>query len=151
RPSLSTLLALPIRTEMQACFELCRLQNGMGCWAVWLPTGEANSLFAPQPTYPDVQRLCRGCHFLRSGVSTYVPLCFGIKLLITTINDILDHDVERTRNCAIPRGAISVPRAWLFVAMQVILRVYLTKTTLSARDWFHDPMPVWPLYIIHPT
>jgi 4-hydroxybenzoate polyprenyltransferase len=52
-----------------------------------------------------------------------------------TIDDLLDYDidglVERTRNRAIPRGAISLERAWLFFGMQVVLGVYLAFTTLS--------------------
>jgi 4-hydroxybenzoate polyprenyltransferase len=52
-----------------------------------------------------------------------------------TIDDLLDYDidarVERTKNRAIPRGAISLPRAWLFFGVQVVLGVYLAMTTLS--------------------
>jgi 4-hydroxybenzoate polyprenyltransferase len=52
-----------------------------------------------------------------------------------TIDDLLDYDidalVERTRNRPLPRGAISLGRAWLFFAMQVVLGVYLAFTILS--------------------
>lgn len=51
-----------------------------------------------------------------------------------TIDDVLDYDVDalvdRTRNRAIPRGAISVQRAWLFFAMQVVVGIYIANTTL---------------------
>jgi hypothetical protein len=41
-PSTSTLLGkqLPTATEVQACWELCRLHNNVGFWVVWLPTGK---------------------------------------------------------------------------------------------------------------
>lgn len=39
---LLTFLAPPTRTEIQACWELCRLQNGMGCATVFLPVGKNN-------------------------------------------------------------------------------------------------------------
>lgn len=52
-----------------------------------------------------------------------------------TIDDILDSDidglVERTKNRALPRGAISQERAWLFFFLQVIIGVYLAFSHLS--------------------
>jgi 4-hydroxybenzoate polyprenyltransferase len=52
-----------------------------------------------------------------------------------TIDDLLDHDidalVERTKNRALPRGAISLVRAWIFFGLQVVSGVYLATTTLS--------------------
>ncbi len=52
-----------------------------------------------------------------------------------TIDDILDYDidahVERTKARAIPRGAISIERAWLFFALQVVVGVYLANIFLS--------------------
>ncbi|KAF8173888.1 UbiA prenyltransferase [Mycena galopus ATCC 62051] len=84
----------------------------------------------------------------------YVPLCFGIKSLIMTIDDLLDHDidaqVERTKNRALPRGAISLVRAWMFFGLQVISGLYLAMTTLSAPALYAS-MPAWPLYILYPT
>ncbi|KAJ7921033.1 hypothetical protein B0H13DRAFT_1867040 [Mycena leptocephala] len=69
--------------------------------------------------------------------AVYVPLCFGVKSLIMTIDDLLDYDidalVERTRNRPLPRGAISLGRAWIFFGMQVVLGVYLAVTTLSSH------------------
>ena len=51
-----------------------------------------------------------------------------------TIDDILDYDVDalvdRTRNRAIPRGAISLQRAWLFFALQVIVGILTANMTL---------------------
>jgi 4-hydroxybenzoate polyprenyltransferase len=52
-----------------------------------------------------------------------------------TIDDLLDYDidglVERTKNRALPRGAISLVRAWQFFGLQVISGVFLAMTTLS--------------------
>lgn len=52
-----------------------------------------------------------------------------------TIDDLLDYDidalVERTKDRALPRGAISIVRAWLFFGLQVISGLYLATTTLS--------------------
>ncbi len=52
-----------------------------------------------------------------------------------TIDDILDYDidanVERTKNRALPRGAISIERAWLFFALQVMIGVFLAYKVLS--------------------
>ncbi len=52
-----------------------------------------------------------------------------------TIDDILDYDidanVERTKKRALPRGAISIERAWLFFAMQVVLGIALANKVLS--------------------
>jgi 4-hydroxybenzoate polyprenyltransferase len=36
----ASLVALPTRKELQACWELCRLHNNIGFWVVWLPTGK---------------------------------------------------------------------------------------------------------------
>lgn len=58
-----------------------------------------------------------------------------------TIDDILDRDidalVERTRNRALPSGAISVGRSWLFFALQVIIGVYLALNMLSKTACVH--------------
>jgi len=52
-----------------------------------------------------------------------------------TIDDILDADidgkVERTKNRALPRGAISMERAWLLFFIQVIIGVALAFKCLS--------------------
>ncbi|KAK7042364.1 mitochondrial 4-hydroxybenzoate polyprenyltransferase [Favolaschia claudopus] len=84
----------------------------------------------------------------------YIPLCFGIKSLIMTIDDLLDHDidglVERTKERPLPRKAISLDRAWLFFGCQVVVGVYLAKMVLSHQALYVS-MTVWPLYIIYPT
>ncbi|KAJ7084174.1 UbiA prenyltransferase [Mycena crocata] len=144
---LQRLFAFPTVTELQACWELCRLHNNIGFWVVWLPTAWSIAMaYRAQPELSAQSALVRA--------AIYVPLCFGVKSLIMTIDDLLDHDmdalVERTRNRALPRGAISLPRAWLFFGMQVVLGVYLAFTTLS-RTALYISMPVWPLYIIYPT
>jgi len=86
--------------------------------------------------------------------AAYIPLCFGVKSLIMTIDDILDHDVdglvERTKYRALPRGAISLRRAWLFFALQVVIGVYSAQAFLSPIA-LRVSMAVWPLYLIYPT
>ncbi|RDB21359.1 4-hydroxybenzoate polyprenyltransferase, mitochondrial [Hypsizygus marmoreus] len=138
---------LPTHTELQACWELCRLQNNIGFWVVWLPT--AWSIAMAYHAEPEISALGA---LQRAAV--YVPLCFGIKSLIMTIDDILDSDidglVERTRNRAIPRGAISQNRAWLFFFLQVAIGVGIAFTYLSTAA-LRVSMIVWPLYIIYPT
>jgi hypothetical protein len=51
-----------------------------------------------------------------------------------TIDDLLDYDidalVERTKSRAIPRGAISVKRAWMFFYVQVIIGIYCAQAYL---------------------
>ncbi|KAJ7177493.1 UbiA prenyltransferase [Mycena crocata] len=138
--------------EIGACFELCRLQNNIGFWVVWLPT--AWSIAMAYRAHPEIS----GLQALRRALE-YIPLCFGIKSLepfkqIMTIDDLLDYDVdalvERTKNRAIPRGAISVKRAWLFFSLQVIIGVYVAMNFLG-RTAFYVSAAVYPLYIIYPT
>lgn len=54
---------------------------------------------------------------------------------IMAIDDLLDCDidalVERTKERPLPRGAISMNRAWMFFGAQVILGVYLATKVLS--------------------
>jgi 4-hydroxybenzoate polyprenyltransferase len=54
---------------------------------------------------------------------------------IMTIDDLLDYDidglVERTKERPLPRGAISLGRAWVFFGLQVVLGVYLAVKVLS--------------------
>jgi hypothetical protein len=87
----------------------------------------------------------------------YIPLCFGIKSLVScvgptevsqiftfvfiqimTIDDLLDYDVdllvERTKYRPIPRGAISLPRAWMFFCLQLVLGVFLAVTFLRPKS-----------------
>ncbi|KAK0214498.1 UbiA prenyltransferase family-domain-containing protein [Armillaria fumosa] len=142
-----TLFASPTRTEVRACWELCRLQNGMGCATVFLPV--AWSLAMVYHAYPELT----GLECLTRAV-IYFFLCIGIKCLIMTIDDILDYDidanVERTKNRALPRGAISIERAWLFFALQVIIGVFLAYKVLSP-DALRVSVYVWPLYVLYPT
>lgn len=53
-----------------------------------------------------------------------------------TIDDLLDYDVDalvqRTKNRAIPRGAISLERAWIFFCLQVVVGACLASTVISA-------------------
>ncbi|KAJ6610484.1 UbiA prenyltransferase [Mycena sp. CBHHK59/15] len=141
------LFSAPTSIEIQACWELCRLNNNIGFWVVWLPT--AWSIAMAYRTKPEIS----GADALFRAF-IYVPLCFGIKSLIMTIDDLLDYDidalVERTKNRPLPRGAISLERAWLFFGLQVVLGVYLAATILS-RTALYTSMIVWPLYIIYPT
>ncbi|KAJ7216568.1 UbiA prenyltransferase [Mycena pura] len=141
------LFAPPTSTELVACWELCRFHNNIGFWVVWLPTAWSIAMaYHAQAEITAVDALLRA--------AVYVPLSFGVKSLIMTIDDILDHDidalVERTKDRALPRGAISIRRAWLFFALQVVLGIYLATKVLS-RTALYASMAVWPLYILYPT
>ncbi len=65
-----------------------------------------------------------------------------------TIDDILDYDidalVERTQTRAIPRGAISVDRAWLFFALQVVIGVTLAFKLLTPTRYVSSPFQLTP-------
>jgi len=141
------LFAPPTTAEIQACYELCRLHNNIGFWVVWLPT--AWSIAMAYKADPEISATTA---LLRAAF--YVPLCFGVKSLIMTIDDLLDYDidvlVERTKERPIPRGAISLGRAWLFFGLQVVVGVCLAIKVLS-RTALYTSMAVWPLYIIYPT
>ena len=54
-----------------------------------------------------------------------------------TIDDLLDHDVdilvERTKGRPIPRGAISLSRAWIFFGLQVVIGVLVALTVLPRK------------------
>ncbi|EEB94881.1 hypothetical protein MPER_06235 [Moniliophthora perniciosa FA553] len=147
KTSVGHLLSPPSRMEIRACWELCRLHNNIGFWVVWLPTAWSIAMLYHSNNeitwLEGVQALC-----------SYVPLCFGIKSLIMTIDDILDYDidekVERTKNRCIPRGAITLQRAWLFFALQVVLGVYMAFRFLGI-DSLRISMVVWPLYVLYPT
>ncbi|KAK0440049.1 UbiA prenyltransferase family-domain-containing protein [Desarmillaria tabescens] len=145
--NVNTLLAPLTRTEVGACWELCRLQNGMGCATVLLPV--AWSLAMVYHAYPQLT----GLECLNRA-AVYFFLCIGIKCLIMTIDDILDYDidakVERTKNRPLPRGAISIERAWLFFALQAVIGVFLAYKVLSP-DARRISMYVWPLYVLYPT
>ncbi|KAK0234482.1 hypothetical protein EDD85DRAFT_1025361 [Armillaria nabsnona] len=126
----------PTLTEVRACWELCRLQNGKGCATVFLPVAMVYH------AYPELT----GAECLTRAV-IYFFLCIGIKCLIMTIDDILDYDidanVERTKNRTLPRGAIGIERAWLFFALQVLVGVFLAYKVLSP-DALQIFMYVWP-------
>ncbi|KAJ7161617.1 UbiA prenyltransferase [Mycena filopes] len=141
------LLAIPTTVELKACFELCRLGNNIGFWVVWLPT--AWSIAMACKAQADISITTS---LLRAAV--YVPLSFGVKSLIMTIDDLLDHEfdamVVRTKGRAIPRGAISLGRAWTFFGLQVVFGVVLAYKILY-RTALLISMSVWPLFIIYPT
>ncbi|KAF7366541.1 4-hydroxybenzoate polyprenyltransferase, mitochondrial [Mycena sanguinolenta] len=154
----------PTVAEIQACYELCRLHNNIGFWVVWLPTGESIGKLPPGKfTNLCVAWSIAMAYFSHPEISAtsallraafYVPLCFGVKSLIMTIDDLLDYDidalVERTKERPLPRGAISLDRAWLFFGLQVVVGIYLAIKVLS-RTALYTSMFVWPLYIIYPT
>lgn len=142
-----TSLRLPSSVELRACWELCRLHNNIGFWVVWLPTAWSIAM-----VYHAQQQL--SAVDIMSRLAAYVPLCFGIKSLIMTIDDILDADidalVERTKFRPIPRGAICPSLAWLFFSIQVLLAIFLAPLYLS-RNALTVAMFAAPLYIIYPT
>ncbi|KAJ7851123.1 hypothetical protein B0H14DRAFT_831611 [Mycena olivaceomarginata] len=110
------LFLLPTATELQGCWELCRLHNNIGFWVVWLPTCWSIAMvYRAQPELSGSEALLRA--------AVYVPLCFGVKSLVSqcsslgsphhlrliqimTIDDLLDYDidalVERTKNRPLP-------------------------------------------------
>ncbi|KAJ4464374.1 UbiA prenyltransferase family [Lentinula aciculospora] len=125
---LANLFAPPSREELGACWDLCRLNNHMGCWTTWIPTAWALAMvYHAQPQIPGILALI--------WAGKYLVLCSGVKSLIMTIDDILDHDIDamvsRTKGRAIPRGSISLDRAWLFFGMQVVLGIYLARALLD--------------------
>ncbi|KAF8208311.1 UbiA prenyltransferase [Mycena galopus ATCC 62051] len=143
----SIFLAPPTASEIQACYELCRLQNNIGFWVVWLPTAWAIAM--AYKTHLEISAASALLQAVR-----YVPLCFGVKSLIMTIDDLLDYDidalVERTKERPLPRGAICLGRAWCFFGLQVAMGIYLAFKVLS-HTALYISMVVWPLYIIYPT
>ncbi|TRM70642.1 UbiA prenyltransferase family-domain-containing protein [Schizophyllum amplum] len=148
--SLSSVVALfapPTATELRGCWELGRLSNGMGCWVCWFPL--AFSLAMAYHAHPDMS-----CITLASRLALYIGLCSGVKSVIMTIDDILDHDidarVERTKNRALPRGAISRPRAWLWFASQCAVGIWLAYTILNPLTMFIS-MWSWPIFVVYPT
>ncbi|KAJ7747985.1 UbiA prenyltransferase [Mycena maculata] len=138
----------PTAIEIGACYELCRLHNNIGFWVVWLPTAWSIAM-AYRSAIPEIS----AASAIRCALS-YVPLCFGIKSLIMTVDDLLDCRidamVERTKNRPLPRGAISLGRAWVFFGLQVVAGVYLAFKVLS-NTALYISMLVWPLYVIYPT
>ncbi|KAJ7640822.1 UbiA prenyltransferase [Mycena polygramma] len=145
--SAPSLFSLPTVIEVRACYELCRLHNNIGFWVVWLPT--AWSIVMAYKAHPEISAATA---LLRAVV--YVPLCFGVKSFIMTIDDLLDCDidamVERTKDRPLPRGAISMGRAWIFCGLQAVGGAYLATKALSGTA-LYTSMTVWPLYIIYPT
>ncbi|KAJ3733873.1 UbiA prenyltransferase family-domain-containing protein [Lentinula guzmanii] len=144
---LANLIAPPSREEVNACWELCRLNNNMGCWTTWIPTAWALAMvYHAQPQISGAAAL--------TWAAKYFVLCSGIKSLIMTIDDILDHDIDalvvRTKSRAIPRGAISLDRAWLFFSIQVVLGIYLARTLLDPVSCRFAAVAA-PLFVIYPT
>ncbi|KAF9462320.1 UbiA prenyltransferase [Collybia nuda] len=147
RGLVNALYYLPTKTELGACWELCRLHNNIGFWVVWLPTAWSITMaYHAEASISWTVAISRAI--------LYIPLCFGIKSLIMTIDDILDSKfdglVERTKNRALPRGAISQQRAWIFFYLQTSIGLYLAIQYLSSTA-LKISMLVWPLYIIYPT
>ncbi|KAH0581407.1 hypothetical protein H2248_012489 [Termitomyces sp. 'cryptogamus'] len=141
------LYSLPNTEEIQACWELCRLHNNIGFWVIWLPTAWSIAM------YYRANLNVSGLSCLQVAFF-FVPLCLGIKSLIMTIDDILDRDVdllvERTMNRPLPRGAISVHRAWLFFAIQVVTGLYLAVFHLKPETRYIS-MAAWPIFLVYPT
>ncbi len=89
-------IALPSKEEVQACWELCRLHNNIGFWVVYIPTGTSE---VPSPlrigvmTSPNIawsiamayraqDHLSIADALVRAAI--YVPLCFGVKSLVSS-------------------------------------------------------------------
>ncbi|EIM90617.1 UbiA prenyltransferase [Stereum hirsutum FP-91666 SS1] len=138
---------LPSQQEIQACWELGRFHNNIGFWVVWLPTVWSLAM---------VYHANRNITFIDVlwRAIAYIPMCFGVKSLIMTVDDLLDNDVdllvERTKNRAIPRGAITISRAWMFFALQAVIGICWAFKALSPTA-LRTSMLVWPLYVIYPT
>ncbi|KAF9564157.1 UbiA prenyltransferase [Agrocybe pediades] len=147
RKPLSGSLPFCTRAELQACWELCRLHNNIGFWVVWLPTAWSITM-----AYHAQQSITIIDYF--ACLLKFFPLCYGIKSLIMTIDDILDADVDgmvaRTKMRPIPRGDISLARAWIFFGAQVIIGVPLACVSLSSTSLIVCAI-VCPLYVIYPT
>ncbi|TFY66490.1 hypothetical protein EVG20_g4603 [Dentipellis fragilis] len=146
---LSALLAVPTVAELRAFSNLCRLSGRdlNGFWAIWAPT--AWSVFMAYHTQDDISiQAALRC------LALYIPLCNGIQSLMMAIDDILDHDIDalvsRTRHRPIPRGAISLPRAWLFFFIQAAIGIYCARIFLSPSS-LRLSMLTWPVIIIYPT
>ncbi|KAJ4471122.1 UbiA prenyltransferase [Lentinula edodes] len=144
---LANLFAPPSKEELNACWDLCRLNNHMGCWTTWIPTAWALAMvYHAQPEIPGSVALL--------WAAKYLVLCSGIKSLIMVIDDILDHDIDamvsRTKGRAIPRGSISLERAWMFFGIQVVLGVYLAQALLDPVSCRFAAAAA-PLFIIYPT
>ncbi|RDB20300.1 4-hydroxybenzoate polyprenyltransferase, mitochondrial [Hypsizygus marmoreus] len=141
------IFVFPTRQELQACWELCRLSRNLGFWVSWLPVAWSIAM-----VYHAQPGISASAALSRAGL--YIPLCFGLKSLVMTIDDILDADIDekvpRTRNRALPRKAISRVRAWLFFFLQVVIGVYSALTILRPAT-LRVSMMVWPMYIIYPT
>ncbi|KAL1702702.1 UbiA prenyltransferase family-domain-containing protein [Schizophyllum commune] len=142
-----SLFLLPTKTELRACWELGRLSNGMGCWVCWFPL--AFSMTMAYHAHHDMPLTT-----LLTRLALYLGLCSGIKSVIMTIDDILDHDIDarvaRTKDRALSRGAISRERAWLWFALQCVIGVGLGWTLLNRTTLFIS-MFVWPIFVIYPT
>lgn len=90
------ILRPPTRTELQACWELCRLHNNIGFWVVWLPTGKSVVwilYFYADMLYLHIAWSIAMVYRAQAELSwvdavsraaIYIPLCFGIKSLVST-------------------------------------------------------------------
>lgn len=94
---LGRLFAVPTTEELRACWELCRLHNNIGFWVVWLPTGKclgltfASDLSSAHPHLFSAWSIAMVYHAQTevtaiaalTRAALYVPLCFGIKSLVS--------------------------------------------------------------------
>lgn len=74
--ALKNLFAIPDATELRACWELCRLQNGMGCATVFLPVAWSIAM-----AY-HADSSITGLDAILKAV-TYFFMCIGIKCLVS--------------------------------------------------------------------
>ncbi|KZV90636.1 hypothetical protein EXIGLDRAFT_837645 [Exidia glandulosa HHB12029] len=146
--SLLKLCARPSLTEIKACWEITRLGKGLSVVPIpWFPYA-----FSAIMAYHAIPAL--SLYTLVHRAALFLILSAGVKALIMTIDDVLDHDIDarvtRTKGRAIPRGAITLSRAWLFFAMQVVGGVYLATKLLDTTT-LKISMVSWPIFVLYPT
>lgn len=117
---------------------LARLDRPIGTWLLLFPCWWSIALAAPSATQA-------AWLFVLFGVGSVVMRGAGC-----TINDIADHkfdaQVERTRARPIPSGAVSLKRAWAFLAAQLLVGLLI----LVQLNAFAIGMGVASLLLVFP-
>ncbi|MCC7046518.1 MAG: 4-hydroxybenzoate octaprenyltransferase [Alphaproteobacteria bacterium] len=104
------LLPAPLRPYAR----LARLDRPIGTWLLLFPGWWAIALAAPAGAPPDWRLL-----------ALFAVGALAMRGAGCTLNDIVDRDIDgrvaRTRTRPIPSGEVSVPRAFLFLALQCLV------------------------------